>query len=128
MMSDQRLPALFRAGLFPAGKGSIFNIFQALWPFHSNGGMRITIKFADGKGGRKLLQSTGGGAADFTETLSLDSTEQAILNAVNSNTQAAAAGAAAGGLGNAQLATQYNMNPTYADGIDQMASYGTAGN
>jgi hypothetical protein len=127
-MFDRSLTKLVPAGLFGAGKGSIFNIFQALWPFHSNGGMRITIKFADGKGGRKLLQNTGGGAADFTETLSLDATEQAILNAVNSNTQAAAAGAASAGVGNAQLATQYNMNPSWADGIDKMASYGTAGN
>jgi hypothetical protein len=122
------LTVLFPAGLFPAGKGSIFSIFQALWPFHSNnGGMRITFKFADGNGGRKLLQS-GGGAADFTETLSLDSTEQAILNAVNSNNAAGTAGAASAGLGNSLLATQYNYNPTYADGIVKMASYGTGGN
>jgi hypothetical protein len=110
-----------------AGKGSIFQIFQALWPFNRDGGMRITIKFAEGKGGRKLLQSAST-AGQFTETLALDSTEQAILNAVNSNTPAATAGAAAAGTGNALLATQYNMDPTYADGIDKIATYGTGGN
>jgi hypothetical protein len=119
---------VFSAFFCPAGKGSIFSIFQALWPFHHDG-MRITIKFADGKGGRKLMQATGGSAAGtYTETLSLDSTEQAILNAVNSNSQSDTAGAAAAGLGNSLLATTYPIAPTYADGIDKLATYGTGGN
>ncbi|WIA44464.1 hypothetical protein OEZ86_007211 [Tetradesmus obliquus] len=110
-----------------AGKGSIFAIFQALWPFHRDG-MRITIKFADGKGGRKLMQSGQSGAGMYTETLALDSTEQAILNAVNSDSASATAGAAAAGEGNALLSTTYPINPTYADGIDRLATYGTGGN
>uniref|UniRef100_A0A383WIZ7 FAS1 domain-containing protein n=1 Tax=Tetradesmus obliquus TaxID=3088 RepID=A0A383WIZ7_TETOB len=110
-----------------AGKGSIFAIFQALWPFHKDG-MRITIKFADGKGGRKLMQMGQSGAGMYTETLALDSTEQAILNAVNSDTASATAGAAAAGEGNALLSTTYPINPTYADGIDRLATYGTGGN
>lgn len=111
----------------PAGKGSIFAIFQALWPFHRDG-MRITIKFADGKGGRKLMQIGQSGANMYTETLALDSTEQAILNAVNSDSASATAGAAAAGEGNALLSTTYPINPTYADGIDKLATYGTGGN
>lgn len=90
--------------------------------------MRITIKFADGKGGRKLMQIGQSGANMYTETLALDSTEQAILNAVNSDSASATAGAAAAGEGNALLSTTYPINPTYADGIDKLATYGTGGN
>jgi hypothetical protein len=91
--------------------------------------MRITIKFADGKGGRKLMQATGGSAAGtYTETLALDSTEQSILNAVNSDSAAATAGATSAGIDNALLATTYPIAPTYADGIDKLATYGTGGN
>lgn len=88
--------------------------------------MRVTINFADGSAGRKLLQNSR--AVDYTSALSLAASEQAILSAVNSNSLYGTANAARQGQGNAQLATQFPTNPTWANGINQFASYGTGGN
>lgn len=68
--------------------------------------------------GRKMLQSTIGYAGDFEGTIALDSTEQAILSAVNNAASAASvSGATGAGIANTELETAFPVNPTYADGI-----------
>lgn len=83
--------------------------------------LQIDITF-----GRKMLQV--GASSSFTPSIDLDSSEQAILNAVNSDASlSATAGAADANVANSEVATQFGVDATYADGIGGMANMASAG-
>lgn len=88
--------------------------------------------------GRKLLQRGGGGGrggnaelrGQYSGTIGLDSTEQAIQIAVNSASNAGAVrGAANAGVTNSELGSIYGEHSTYADGVKgSYPGFGAGGN
>lgn len=85
---------------------------------------QITIKH-----GRKMLQSE---AQNYANEIALDSSEQAILNAVNSDADySATAGAGFGSVANVQVNEHYGVHSSYYDAIGgsvNQASVNAGGN
>eukprot|EP00775_Hariotina_reticulata_P003131 gene3131-3409_t len=89
-------------------------------------GVTVTIKKpALGTGSRKLLQGNSG-ANVYTPTIELDSAEQSIQDTLEGIQSTA--DATSQNIADAQLATAYNEQPTYADGITPYSGYGGGGN
>lgn len=97
----------------------------------------VTTEAGKKTGNRKLMQHGGGGGrggrgagqSQYAPTLALDSSEQAIMQAVSDGSANAVRGATQANLANSEVLSMYPEHATYADGLPgSVAAISSGGN